>query len=391
MCVAILVVLMSFFTKSAAESLPEPEILMAPPAPEYVKTMYEIQSGDVLLGILIQEGNLPYDRSMKVLDQVNELHDATKIKAGSLITFTRDATDKKLFSMEYDVSDSEYIKVLFDEDDVTAQKHDIVYEVREASGQGVIQDSLYVDGTAAGLTDRMIMEIARVFAWDVDFTSSIQEGDQFALFYENRYRDGEFVGTGDIIAATFTNKGNTFYAYRVIDEMGAPQYFSETGASKKRLFLKTPLNYRRISSGFTNSRKHPILGDFRSHRALDLAADTGTPVETVGDGTVTFAGYKGALGNYIRIKHASGYETGYAHLSKIYVKKGATVTQGDVIGAVGSTGRSTGPHLHYEMFKNGQYVNAFEIEVPPVGDIAEQDRPALDRVIEQYQDALLEA
>lgn len=343
---------------------------------------YAVQKGDTLLEILQTEGGILYEDANTIIDRINEVHDVTKLQADQNISFI--SRDGELVFVRYDISSEEFINITFVGRIPVVAREEIAYEKKEAHTEGVITSSLYVDGLAAGLTDRMILELAGVFAWDVDFTSSIQEGDSFNLFYENLYRDGIFVGTGDIIAAEFTNNGETFYAYRVIDAEGDVKYFNQDGEAKKRLLLKTPLNYRRISSGFTTSRKHPILGDFRSHRAIDFAADTGTPVETVGDGTVTFAGTSGALGKYIKIQHAEGFVTAYAHLSKIYVKNGEQVKQGDLIGAVGTTGRSTGPHLHYEMYKNGNYVNALKVEVPRGEPITEELRPKLEEVVSSY-------
>lgn len=351
----------------------------------YRTEVYTVPAGSTLLEILQTQGGVPYEQALTVIEKINEIHDVTKIQSGEDISFVYDKSTEALSSAAYDISDTEFLRIVLNGYEVQVTQEEIIYRREEVSKEGTINESLYQDGIAAGLTDRMILELASVFAWDVDFTSSIQTGDRFVIVYENLYRDEVFAGTGDIIAASFMNEGNVFYAYRTIDDQGNRHYFNEQGESKKRLFLKTPLNYRRISSGFTNSRKHPVLGDFRSHRALDLAADTGTPVETVGDGTVTSAGYSGALGNYIRIKHGQGFETGYAHLSKIYVKKGQTVTQGDVIGAVGSTGRSTGPHLHYEMFKNGSYVNAFTIQIPKGQPIDEIYKPQLDTMVATYK------
>lgn len=348
--------------------------------------VYEIQSGDTILAILQLEAGIVYEDAVVVLEQINEVFDSTKIRAGNSITMT--LLDGKLDSILYDISKEEELVITRLSDGFSVVRQDIVYETEEVFVSGVIEDSLYQSALAVGMTDRMIMELATVFAWDVDFTSSLREGDQFSLFYENRYRNGEFAGTGDLIAAKFVNSGNEFFTYLVKDEDGKNKYYNEDGQATEKMFLKTPLNYKRISSGFSLNRKHPILGTFRTHRAIDFAADTGTPVETVADGTVVFAGWSGAYGNYIKIRHGGGFETAYAHLSKMYVSKGATVRQGDVIGAVGSTGRSTGPHLHYEMYKDGELVHPLETKTPAGEPISDEARPLLEAVVAQYKPQL---
>ena len=233
------------------------------------------------------------------------------------------------------------------------------------------------------MTDRAILNLAQIFSWDVDFTTNIQKGDSFNVIYQNRYRDGGFVGVGDILAARFTNEGDDYYAF--LSDGETKKYFDENGLAKERLLLKTPLNYSRVSSQFTSSRKHPILGTMRKHQGTDFAAPTGTPVESVGDGTVTFAGTNGGYGKFIKIQHGGGFETAYAHLSSISVKKGARVTQGQLIGKVGSTGASTGPHLHYEVIKNGTHVNPLRVDLPDGDPISDDLLMAFEETKQKYQ------
>lgn len=347
---------------------------------------YEIQQGDTMLAILQLEAGIEYEDATLLLEQINEVFDSTKIRAENVVTIT--FLDMNFDNLVYDISKDEELVVQKKENEFSVLRQDIIYDVEEVFSEGVIEDSLYQSALDVGLTDRMIMELATVFAWDVDFTSSLREGDQFALFYENRYRNGEFAGTGDLIAAKFVNDGNEFFTYLVKDETGKNNYYNEDGQATEKMFLKTPLNYKRISSGYSLSRKHPILGTFKTHRAIDFAADTGTPVETVADGTVVYSGWNGAYGNFVKIKHGSGFETAYAHLSKIYVSKGAKVKQGDLIGAVGTTGRSTGPHLHYEMYKDGVLVHPLETKTPAGEPISEENRPKLDSIVAKYKPLL---
>lgn len=355
-------------------------------APVVSKEIYEIQEGDTLLGVLQIEAGIEYENVLVLIDQIQDLFDITKIRVGNSLVFSYE--DGELFKISYDINSSEELVISLDGESFNVERKEIEFEVRQTTVSGSVGSSLYQSALEAGLTDRMIMELATVFAWDVDFTSSIRVGDKFSVVYENKYREGEFEGTGDLIAGRFVNDGKEFFTFLVKDENGKNQYYNEDGEATERLLLKTPLSYKRISSGFSLSRKHPILGTFKTHRAIDFAADTGTPVETVGDGTVIFAGWSDTYGNYIKIEHGGGFTTAYAHLSKMHVSKGVQVKQGDLIGAVGSTGRSTGPHLHYEMYKNGTLVNPLTTQTPSGESISTDRKYLLDEIVSVYKKKL---
>jgi murein DD-endopeptidase MepM/ murein hydrolase activator NlpD len=347
---------------------------------------YIIVKGDVVVSILQKEAGLDYDTTKKIIDSINKTQKGLQIKEGSIITFIY--FDGIFQGLTYDIDDKKFIKVTVENGNVNSVVEDIPYTVEVVVNKGTITTSFYADGVAVGLTPRVIMELAGVFAWDIDFVNSLYEGDNFYLVYEKLIRDGEAVGTRDILAARFTNEGTDYYAYRVVDEKGNIKYYAENGDAKKRLLLKTPLNFKRISSQFTRSRKHPVTGAWRAHKGIDLAASTGTPVESVGDGTVTYAGNNGGYGKFIKINHGQGFATAYAHLSKIYIKNGARVTQGQLIGAVGTTGTSTGPHLHYEMHKNGSVVHPFNTEVPKDVPISKELKTQLAEIVEKYKNQL---
>lgn len=354
-------------------------------SPETKRT-YTIKEGDTLLAIFQLELGISYDDSLLLIDAINGVFDITKIKKDTTISIVE--KDNTLLRFSYDINGEEELLVRKEENSFFVERKDIEYEIRESVVSGSVSESFYQSALDAGLTDRMIMELATVFAWDVDFTSSVQEGDEFSLVFQNRYRNGEFAGTGDLLAGRFVNSGEEFFTYLVKGTDGGNNYYNESGEATERLLLKTPLSYKRISSGFSMSRKHPILGTFKTHRAIDFAASTGTPVETVGDGTVIYSGWNGAYGNFVKIDHGQGFATAYAHLSKIYVSRGAKVKQGDLIGAVGTTGRSTGPHLHYEMYKNGALVHPLQTKTPGGAPISEEQKPLLQEVVAKYKEQL---
>lgn len=226
-------------------------------------------------------------------------------------------------------------------------------ETREAWTTGVITSSLFLAGQEAGLSQSMILEMANIFGGVVDFALDPRRGDTLQLVYEELYIDGEKLKDGAIIAASFTNKGETFNAFRYTDANGDTNYYNEEGVSMRKSFLMAPLDFTRISSNFNMHRMHPIYRTTRPHRGTDYAAPTGTPVYAAGDGRVAQAGYSSSNGNYVFIQHGDQYVTKYLHLQKRMVGTGQRVSQSQVIGTVGSTGAATGPHLHYEFLVNG--------------------------------------
>jgi murein DD-endopeptidase MepM/ murein hydrolase activator NlpD len=236
-----------------------------------------------------------------------------------------------------------------------SREPDIHLAYREAQ----ITSSLYLAAKSQGigLDDATIDQLATIFGWDIDFGLDIRRGDTFKVLFEEKFIDGEKVGNGDILAAEFTNQGNTIQAVRYQHEDGSVHYYTPEGKSMRKEFLQTPLNFRYISSNFNPNRLHPIHKTVRPHRGTDYAADRGTPVWAAGDGKVVAAGYTKANGNYVFIQHGADVVTRYLHLHKKMVKKGDRVRQKQVIGTVGSTGYATGPHLHYEFLMNGVHRN----------------------------------
>lgn len=251
--------------------------------------------------------------------------------------------------------------------DLAARKEAIPLTRAEKTASGTLTGSLWTSLRSQGMDAGVIVELADIFAWDIDFLTETRDGDRWALTWEeDRTPEGRLVNV-KILGAIYTGKNTGHHtATRFMDE-----YFDAEGASLRRAFLHAPLNFRRISSGFTNRRFHPILRIWRPHHGTDYAAATGTPAVTVGDGTVYFRGYQGGLGNVVKVRHNGTYATYYGHLSRFAngVTVGTRVKQGQVIGYVGSTGLSTGPHLHFEMIKNGTSVNFLSLKVPSVGSV----------------------
>lgn len=260
-------------------------------------------------------------------------------------------------------------------------------EKRISHASGMIENSFYATGLKAGLSDKVIMELVAVFGWDIDFALDIRSGDSFTVLYEERYLDGDKLSDGDIIAAEFINQGRKVTALRHVDKHGRSNYYTPAGYSLRKAFIRSPVDFRRISSKFQRSRYHPVLGKKRPHRGVDYAAATGTPIKASGDGKVIFKGRKGGYGNTIILQHGGKFTTLYAHMSayKRGIRKGKRVKQGQIIGYVGKTGRTTGPHLHYEFRVNGVHRNPLTVKFPNASPLKKSYKTAF----KEHADGLL--
>jgi murein DD-endopeptidase MepM/ murein hydrolase activator NlpD len=258
-------------------------------------------------------------------------------------------------------------------------------EVRTRFVGGLIEQSLYLSALEAGLNERLIMELVGIFGWDVDFALDIRAGDRFGLIFEEIYaEDGTKLADGAILAASFTNQGKSFHAVRFADSSGTPNYFAPDGYSMRKAFLRSPGDFRRITSRFRGSRYHPVLGVKRPHKGVDYAAATGTPVKASGDGKVVHAARKGGYGKTVILQHGGRYRTLYAHLNGYArgIKSGMRVRQGQTIGYVGATGLATGPHLHYEFLVDGVHRNPLTVDLPKADPLDKKLLPNFRAVAE---------
>ena len=314
-----------------------------------------VASGDTA-GNILSEWMTPTEVH-NFVESCKEVYGLHKIRVGQPFTVRKD--DTGLTSFEYEIDEHTKLVVNRETSNFIACIIPIEYDVKLDRATNTINSNLFSSMSEINEKALLAVRLAEIFAWEINFIRDIKEGDSFSVLVEKRYRDGEFKGYGRILAAEFINNGKVFESYVFKDSFGKDQYYNSEGESLKRAFLKAPLSFTRISSGFSMSRRHPILHINRAHPAIDYAAPIGTPVKAVGDGVTTFVGHGQGAGNYIQLKHNGGYETMYLHLSRFAkgLKKGMRVSQGQVIGFVGSTGYSTGPHLDFRMKKNGQWVN----------------------------------
>lgn len=355
--------------------------------PEFVLQTHVIQEGDTF-GIATNALGIGYGEMLQILDRASSTYDFTRVKVGQPLTLAKN-TDGTTVYLDYERDRDSIVRFYFA--DARAEIIPIEYEVEEVVVTGIVSSSMYLDALSLGIPDAVIMQFADTFAWTIDFSTQVQYGDTFSIVYEKRKRDGADAGTGFVRAGKFVNSGNELYAFLYEQEQGKPSYFTEKGESMIKAFLRAPLEYKRITSGYTNARFHPILGRNTTHLAIDYAAAPGTPIMAVGDGAVTFAGWNSAgFGNFVTIKHNDKFITEYAHLSAFAkgVKSGTRVVQGQVIGYVGSTGLSTGPHLHYQIRQNGALVNPLKVEFPPGDPIMDEHRSGFEVEVLKYKDRL---
>lgn len=335
--------------------------------PARVLKKVAVAPGDTLMQLLTDAGAEPGD-SHAAISALHAKFNPRKLKVGQEITLTferNDADSYRLFEMALSPSIEREVSVVRADEGFRASETIREFNVDRARVAGEIEDSLYNAGINAGLSNSLLGELIRIFSYDVDFQREVQSGDRFELFFDRHYDDqGKTVKTGRIVGASMTMSGRElrYYLYQPSDG-GEADYFTPTGSSVRKALLRTPIDGARLTSGF-GMRRHPILGFSLMHKGLDFGAATGTPIQAAGDGVVELAGWNGAYGQYVRIKHGNGYATAYAHMSRVGVKNGQRVRQGQIIGAVGTTGRSTGPHLHYEVMVNGKQVNPAGVRFP---------------------------
>lgn len=323
-----------------------------------------IKSGDNLADIFSREGISP-QQLFKIMNLGGAAHNLTKIYPGQTLRLLSDK-ESGLIKLEYQIDKLNLLEVHRTGDDfeITTTYHTPERHITNASG--FINSSLFLAAQKAGLSENITMELASIFGWDIDFALDIRKGDKFVVLYDELYLEGEKVGEGHILAATFINQGKTYQAVRYTDQSGVTEYYSPDGKNMRKAFLRTPVEYTRISSGFSLGRKHPILNRIRAHKGVDYAAPTGTPVKTTANGKIIFRGKKGGYGNTIIVQHGNKYSTLYGHLSRFRsgLSTGSSIKQGQVIGYVGMTGLATGPHLHYEFRIDGVHHNPLTVKLP---------------------------
>ena len=327
-------------------------------------TEHTIASGDSLARIFDGQG-LDAGLLHRIVNSSKEAGSLARIRPGQTLRFQFDE-NHELTALELQRNRVESLRTAIADDEIEVQQISKAVERQVGSAAGVIESSLFLDGQKAGLSDSLIMQLATIFGWDIDFALEIRAGDQFRVLYEEQYLEGEKLRDGPILAAEFTNRGKTYTAVSYEDRNGEIGYFDADGHSKRRAFIRSPIKFARVSSRYNPKRWHPVLKRWRSHKGVDYAAPRGTAIRATGDGRVVHRGNKGGYGKTVIVEHAGKYTTLYAHLSKYSkrAKRGNRVKQGQVIGYVGSSGLATGPHLHYEFRVHGKHRDPLRVKLP---------------------------
>jgi murein DD-endopeptidase MepM/ murein hydrolase activator NlpD len=355
---------------AAQASAREPGLASAPPFGLALTTIDVIVTRNDTLDRIFRRLKLDLAdlASLRMLPGVRTSLDA--LKPGDALHFTH--KDGQLFGLQRRISDSETLQVVRDpEAGLKASVVQNPLEMRMRTVRGRIETSLFEAVEAAGAHDQIAVGLADIFGWDVDFVLDVRPGDTFVVTYPEIWRDGVYIKDGPIQAAEFVNQGRDFQAVRYADPNADAHYYTPDGRSLHRAFLRAPVEFTRVSSGFNLARYHPILNRIRAHKGVDYAAPIGTPVRAAGDGVVRLAGWTGGYGNMVEIEHGHGITTVYGHLSRFAhgVRAGTHVTQGTVIAYVGMTGLATGPHLHYEYRLNGVFKNPQTVSLPAAAPI----------------------
>jgi len=342
--------------------------LVAAPPPVYQQSVLMVRRGDSLDRLFRR-----HDLSITDLHEIMQDDLARKhlrvVKPGDQIVVLHDESQVVDLSREIDFQRSLQITRTDDGYSIGMVEHAITSRLVEAEGR--IDSSLFLAAADAGVSERTIMNLAGIFAWDVDFVLDIREGDTFHVISEELYRDGEMVAEGDILAAEFVNQGEVFRAIRYRDPKSRVSYYTPDGRNMRKAFLRAPLSFSRVSSNFNPNRRHPVLNTIRAHKGVDYAAPHGTSIKAAGDGKIIFRGTKGGYGKTVIVQHGGNITTLYAHMSNFnrQARNGSRVKQGQVIGYVGQTGLASGPHLHYEYRKNGAHLNPRTVKLPDAAPI----------------------
>lgn len=337
---------------------------------------YTVRKGDTLSDILRREGYASNEIS-QAMQSNRDARVLTQLRPGQVLRLRVDMRSQ-LQEISYDTELGETLHLIRNSDHFELSKQTRLLETRIAHVTGTIETSLFEDGQEAGLSDALIMKLVEIFGWDIDFALSLRRGDSFSVVHEDKYWLGQKIADGPILAAEFMNQGKVFRAIAYRQTNGLTDYYTPTGMSLRRQFLRTPVEFSRISSRFSSGRFHPILKTWRAHKGVDYSAPVGTPVRATSTGRVLSVGWNSGYGKCVVVRHGGVYRTLYAHLSRYNpnIHVGSYLEQGQVVGYVGQTGLATGPHLHYEFQVDGVHRNPLTFNFPGAAPISPEHRQA---------------
>ncbi|MFL2731376.1 MAG: peptidase M23 [SAR86 cluster bacterium] len=389
--ISVILIFLIYIDDSSHKPLPS-EIIKETESTKYeidiIKSsaFYEVADGENI-SIIFEKFKVPLNTAYKIfrLDKKGQL---TNIKPGDEMVFNYLGDD--LINIKINKTDTSSLLIKIDENISISEIVENI-EYFKSYKKGIIENSFYETAQNSGMPDSIIMDLAYIYGWDIDFVFDIRDNDEFFVIYETGFSNGERIDTGDIIAAKFVNKGKVYFANRFVQD-SKKQYFDNDGNNMQKAFLRAPLEFSYISSHFNPNRMHPILHTIRAHNGVDYAAKRGSPVRSTGDGTILFIGRKSGCGNEILIKHSNDYSTRYCHLEGFAknLNNGKKVKQGQTIGYVGSTGLATGPHLHYEFKIGEKHTDPVKVNLPSAEGIKQNYKESFNRLIEKNKSMLEE-
>ena len=389
--ISVILIFLIYIDDSSHKPLPS-EIIKETESTKYeidiIKSsaFYEVADGENI-SIIFEKFKVPLNTAYKIfrLDKKGQL---TNIKPGDEMVFNYLGDD--LINIKINKTNTSSLLIKIDENISISEIVENI-EYFKSYKKGIIENSFYETAQNSGMPDSIIMDLAYIYGWDIDFVFDIRDNDEFFVIYETGFSNGERIDTGDIIAAKFINKGKVYFANRFVQD-SKKQYFDNDGNNMQKAFLRAPLEFSYISSHFNPNRMHPILHTIRAHNGVDYAAKRGSPVRSTGDGTILFIGRKSGCGNEILIKHSNDYSTRYCHLEGFAknLNNGKKVKQGQTIGYVGSTGLATGPHLHYEFKIGEKHTDPVKVNLPSAESIKQNYKESFNRLIEKNKSMLEE-
>jgi murein DD-endopeptidase MepM/ murein hydrolase activator NlpD len=369
------------FVRTISRTLPLPSVNDAEPPDQRYWREERVERGDTI-GSLLARASVVDSDAMAFLNTDPAARALYQLKPGRPLQVATD-DEGRLTGLRFLAGNGELLSIARTAGGFVAKREAPPDDTRLTLRAGEIESSLFAAADSADLPDSVTLALADIFGGEIDFYHDLRRGDRFAVLYETRYVDGEPAGTGRVVAAEFDNAGKTHRAYLWRSPDGTEGYYNEDGRNSRNAFLRSPMEFSRVTSGFTLARLHPVLHTMRAHKGTDFAAPIGTPVRATADGVVTFVGQQTGYGNVIMLKHDGRYSTVYAHLSRFApdTRDGARIHQGETIGYVGQTGWATGPHLHYELRVDGEPRDPLTVALPMATPVTDQQRPAFAAAI----------